>query len=139
MPADRVLARRIAIDPDPLEPSRIAAGYTVGDLICLSGQGAIDERGQLVGIGDFEAQAAGTLDNIENVLRAAGSGLDRVVKVTIYLTDMAANFGKVVQLRERWGRPYPADTIVEVSALAIPELLLEIDVIAVAGSVTKVG
>lgn len=52
------------------------------------------------------------------------------MKVTIYLTDMG-NFPKVVELRERhFAPPYPADTIVEVSALALPELMIEIDVIA---------
>jgi enamine deaminase RidA (YjgF/YER057c/UK114 family) len=56
-----------------------------------------------------------------------------VVKVTIFLTDMA-NFPKVVELRGRWfSPPYPADTIVEVTSLALPELEIEIEAIAVAG------
>lgn len=133
MNAEGIAARRIAIDPDPLEPYRIAAGYVVGDLVLLSGQGSIDDRGHVVGVGDFDAQWRRTLANIDAVLRAGGSCLERVVKVTIYLTDMA-NFGRIVELREGWGRPYPADTIVEVSSLAHPDLLLEIDVTAVAGS-----
>ena len=55
------------------------------------------------------------------------------MKVTIFLTDMT-NFGKIVELRRRWFTPpYPADTIVEVSALALPELEIEIEAIAVAG------
>jgi enamine deaminase RidA (YjgF/YER057c/UK114 family) len=65
------------------------------------------------------------------VLEAAGSGLDRIVKVTIFLTDMAANFPKIVDLRGRWfSEPYPADTIVEVTSLALPELEIEIEAIA---------
>jgi 2-iminobutanoate/2-iminopropanoate deaminase len=53
--------------------------------------------------------------------------------ITISPTDMA-NFGKIVELRHRWfTAPYPADTIVEVSALALPELEIEIEAIAVAG------
>ncbi len=130
--APRPAAQRIRIDPDPLEPYRIAAGYRVGDLVFLSGQAAIDEAGQIVGAGDFDAQADQTLANIERVLAAAGSSIERVIKVTIYLTDMG-NFPKIVELRRRWGEPYPADTIVEVRALALPELLIEIDVIALAG------
>ena len=67
------------------------------------------------------------------MLEAGGSSLDRIVKVTIYLTDMS-NFGKVVDLRRRWFTPpYPADTIVEVSSLALPELEIEIEAIATAG------
>lgn len=87
----------------------------------------------MVGGSDFEAQAHHTFDAIDRVLGAAGSSLERVIKATIYVTDMA-NFPKVVELRERWGPPYPADTIVEVSSLARAGLLLEIDVIALTGS-----
>ena len=67
------------------------------------------------------------------MLEAGGSSLDRVAKVTIFLTDMAANFPKVVELRRRWFTPpYPADTIVEVRSLYRPEVMLEIEAIAVA-------
>ena len=87
-------------------------------------------EGELVGVGDFDAQAEQTFRNLERVLQAGGSGLDRIVKVTIFLTDMA-NFPKIVELRGRWfSEPYPADTIVEVSSLALPELEIEIEAIA---------
>ena len=93
----------------------------------------MDEHGQLVGIGDFDAQAEQTFRNLARVLEAGGSSLDRVVKVTIFLTDMS-NFGKIVELRGKWFTPpYPADTIVEVSSLALPELEIEIEAIATAG------
>ena len=97
------------------------------------GQAALDEQGNIVGAGDFDAQAEQVFRNLARVLEAGGSSLERVVKVTIFLTDMA-NFGKIVELRRRWFTPpYPADTIVEVSALALPELEIEIEAIAVAG------
>jgi enamine deaminase RidA (YjgF/YER057c/UK114 family) len=55
------------------------------------------------------------------------------VKVTIYLTDMG-NFPKIVEARKHYfSPPWPADTIVEVRSLALPELMVEIDVIAAAG------
>ena len=55
------------------------------------------------------------------------------MKVTIYLTDMG-NFPKIVELRGKWfTAPYPADTIVEVSSLALPGLEIEIEAIAVTG------
>lgn len=125
--------QQIRLDPDPYEPFRLSQGFRVGDLVIVSGQAAIDEHGQLVGVGDFDAQAEQTFRNLQRVLEAGGSSLDRVVKVTIFLTDMA-NFPKIVELRERWfTSPYPADSIVQVVALALPELELEIEAIAVAG------
>ncbi len=123
----------IRLDPDPYEPYRLSQGFRVGDLLLISGQAAIDENGALVGIGDFDAQAEQVFRNLQRVLEAGGSGLDRVVKVTIFLTDMA-NFPKIVELRGTWFTPpYPADTIVEVTSLALPELEIEIEAIAVAG------
>lgn len=125
--------RQIRLDPDPYEPFRLSQGFRVGDLVIVSGQAAIDQHGQLVGVGDFDAQAEQTFRNLQRVLEAGGSSLDRIVKVTIFLTDMA-NFSKIVELRAKWFTPpYPADTIVEVSSLALPELELEIEAIAVAG------
>ena len=125
---------QIRVDPDPYEPYRLSQGFRVGELLFVSGQAAIDPEGQLIGIGDFDAQAEQTFRNLERVLQAAGSGLDRVVKVTIFLTDMA-NFPKVVELRGRWfSQSYPADTIVEVRSLALAELEIEIEAIAVVGN-----
>jgi len=126
-------AEQIRLDPDPLEPYRLSQGFRVGDLVIVSGQAAIDEHGQIVGVGDFDAQAEQTFRNLSRVLEAGGSSLTRVVKVTIFLTDMS-NFGKIVELRGTWFTPpYPADTIVEVSSLALPELEIEIEAIATAG------
>ncbi len=123
-------AHRITTDPDPYEAFRIALGYRVGNLVFLSGQAAIDEQGAVVGVDDFDAQAAQTFANIGRVLEAAGSSMQQIVKVTIYLTDMD-NFPKILELRERhFTPPYPADTIVEISALGLPELMIEVDVIA---------
>ncbi len=124
---------QIRVDPDPYVPFRLSQGFRVGELVIVSGQAAIDEHGDLVGVGDFDAQAEQVFRNLQRVLEAGGSSLDRIVKVTIFLTDMA-NFPKIVELRGRWfTEPYPADTIVEVSALALPELEIEIEAIAVAG------
>lgn len=126
------MASPIRLDPDPYEPFRLSQGFRVGDLLFVSGQAAIDEGGAVVGAGDFDEQAEQTFRNLERVLAAGGSDLAHVVKVTIFLTDMA-NFAKVVDLRGRWfSPPWPADTIVEVSALALPELEIEIEAVAVA-------
>ncbi len=122
----------ISIDPDPLAPYAICPGWKVGGLIFLSGQAAIADDGLIVGEGDFDEQLGQTMANIERVLKVAGSDMSKIVKVTIYLTDMA-NFPKIVEARKaHFTAPYPADTIVEVSSLALPELMVEIDVIAAA-------
>ena len=126
---------QIKINPDPYQPFRLAQGFRVGDLLFISGQAAIDEAGHIVGPGDFDRQADQVFHNLDKVLRAGGSSLAKVVKVTIYLRDMA-NFDKIVALREQYfTAPYPADTIVEVSALYSPEALLEIEAIAVADTI----
>jgi len=120
----------ITLPNDPLAPYCIAPAWQVGNLLFLSGQASIGADGSIVGAGDFDAQLAQTFANIQNVLAAGGSDLSKVVKVTIYLTDMA-NFPKIVEARKRWFTPpFPADTTLEVRSLALPELLVEIDVIA---------
>jgi 2-iminobutanoate/2-iminopropanoate deaminase len=130
--APNVDLERVRTEPDPYEPYRISQAIRVGDLLFVSGQAAIDEHGQLVGVGDFDAQAEQTFTNLERVLESGGSGLRDVVKVTIFLTDMS-NFPKIVELRGKWfSEPYPADTIVQVVALALPELEIEIEAVAVA-------
>ena len=126
-------AEQIRLDPDPLEPYYLSQGFRVGDLVIVSGQAALDEHGAIVGVGDFDAQAEQTFRNLARVLEAGGASLDRVVKVTIFLTDMG-NFPKIVELRKRWfSAPYPADTIVEVKGLALPELMIEIEATALTG------
>lgn len=123
----------ITLSPDPLGAYAISPGWKAGGLLFLSGQAAIDAEGAIVGVGDFDAQLEATFAAIDRVLAAGGSDRSRIIKVTIYLTDMA-NFPKIVEARRRYfTEPWPADTIVEVRALALPELMVEIDVIALAG------
>ncbi|MEE6188020.1 RidA family protein [Niabella digestorum] len=123
---------QIKITPDTYAPFNLAQGYRVGDLLFISGQTAIDDNGQLIGIGDFDVQAQKAFENLEKVLKAGGSSLKNVVKATILLRDMS-NFNKIVKLREKYfTKPYPADTICEVSSLFSSEALIEIEAIAVA-------
>jgi reactive intermediate/imine deaminase len=125
--------RQIQTDPDPYAPYLLSQGIRVGDLLLVSGQVGIDGAGELVSLDDFDAQADQAFRNLAGVLEAGGSSLDRVVKVTIFLTDMAASFPKVVELRRKWFTPpYPADTIVQVQSLYRPEVMLEIEAIALA-------
>jgi len=122
----------IHLNPDPLAPYRISPGFKAHGMLYLSGHAAISESGELVGVGDFDTQAQATFESLQRTLRAGGSDLSQVIKVTIYLTDMS-HFEKIVALREKWfTEPYPADTIVEVNSLALPELMIEIEAIAAA-------
>ena len=129
-------AQRISTEPDRFAAVHISQGFRVGDLIFVSGQAAIDEQGEVVGVGDFGAQARQAVRNLDRVLNAAGSSLDQVIKVTIFVTDMAY-FSEVVELRrEVFSEPYPADTICEVRSLAYPELMFEIEAVALADGST---
>jgi reactive intermediate/imine deaminase len=124
---------QIKTDPDPYAPYLLSQGMRVGELVLVSGQVGIDEVGELVSVDDFDAQADQAFRNLSLVLEAGGSALHNIVKVTIFLTDMA-NFPKIVELRRKWFTPpYPADTIVEVRSLYRPEVQIEIEAIALAG------
>lgn len=132
LPNGKLKITQIKINPDPYQPFRLAQGYRVGSLLFISGQTAVDDAGQLIGAGDFDRQAAKAFENLEKVLKAGGSSLRNVVKVTIMLKDMS-NFKKIVELRGKYFKaPYPADTILEVSGLFSPDALIEIEAVAVA-------
>ncbi len=127
------VAKRVATEPDPYGQFLISQAIRAGDLLFLSGQASLDRDGNVVGAGDFDAQAEQTFANLKAVLEAGGSSLDRVVKVTIFLKDMT-NFPKILELRKRhFSKPYPADTIVEISALGLPELEIEIEAVGLVG------
>ncbi|WP_354684665.1 RidA family protein [Cupriavidus necator] len=118
--------------PDPYAPYLLSQAIRAGGFLFVSGQAAVGDDGAIVGRGDFDAQAQQAFSNLERALQAGGSSLGRVVKVTIFLTSMA-HFGKIVELRRKWfAAPYPADTIVEVSALYSPDAMIEIEAIALA-------
>ncbi|REE95926.1 RidA family protein [Thermomonospora umbrina] len=123
---------RIATTPDWYEPYRISQAIRAGDVIYVSGQAGIDERGRTVS-DDFLAQGRQAFANVARVLAEAGADLSDVVKVGIFVTDMAADLDDVIRLREEFlSRPYPADTLLEVSSLAQPDWRIEVEVTAIA-------
>src|SRR5205814_4088209 len=93
---DFTRAERIVIEPDPYEQFRIARGYRVGNLVFISGQASINDDGEIVGAGDFDAQAEQVFSNVRCTLEAAGSSMEKIIKVNIYLIDMS-HFPKVVE------------------------------------------
>lgn len=130
------LFERVRTDPDPYEPFLLSQGMRVGDLLFISGQAGYNDACHIVE-GGFDVQAERAFANLDRALRAGGSSLSNVVKVTIFLTDMG-NFKKVVDLRRRFFTPpYPADTIVEVKGLYAPEAMVEIEAVAVVSGAVK--
>ena len=120
---------QIKTTPDPYEPFLLSQGIRVGDLLFISGQAGYIDDGRIVE-GGFRAQGEQAFSNLARALTAGGSSLECLVKVTIFLTDMS-NFGEIVELRRKhFSKPYPADSIVEVSGLYAPEAMIEIEAIA---------
>ncbi len=121
--------QQIVTEPDPYKPFLLSQGIKAGNLLFISGQAGYNNEGEIVG-GGFRTQAKQAFSNLDRALKAGGSSLKNVVKVTIFVTDMK-NFNDVVELRrEYFTAPYPADSIVEVSGLYTPEAMFEIEAIA---------
>lgn len=102
-----------------------------GDLVFVSGTVAWGPDGKLVGKGDVYAQAKQTLANIEGYLREAGASLNDVVRTRIYLTDISRWQEVARAHREAFGEARPASSLLQISALAEPEMLVEIEAVAV--------
>lgn len=102
-----------------------------GRLAAVSGQVPVDADGLVAGP-DAEAQVRQVYTNLETALRAAGSGLEHVVKLTVYLTDLAdlPAFRRVRDEHQDAARP-PACSLVRVAGLVHPDFRVEIDALAV--------
>lgn len=129
------MAKQI-INP-PQMPAPRGYSYAVkksGTPVFISGQVAIDGQGQLVGENDAEAQVEQVFRNLRTVVEAAGGTLDDIVNLHIYVTD-AAYRPAVVAARQRHFKEgqYPASTYLVVSGLAVPQLLVEIEAVAMVG------
>ena len=102
-----------------------------GRTIYIAGQVALDAKGQLVGDGDLAAQTRQVFANLDVALKAAGATFDDVVKTNYYLRD-AAQVQVIRDVRSKYfTKALPASTLVEVSRLANPGFLVEIEMIAV--------
>jgi enamine deaminase RidA (YjgF/YER057c/UK114 family) len=101
-----------------------------GNLVFVAGQVARDSEGNLVGLGNIEAQAVQVFENLKAVLASVGATLDDVVKLTTYSTSIAYR-QKIAEVRARYFKTYfPPNTGLVVTSLAMPEYLLEIEAVA---------
>jgi reactive intermediate/imine deaminase len=123
------------INPETMPRSR---GYSQmaevrgGRTVYISGQVPLDVDGQLVGEGDFAAQARQVFENLRLALEAAGMKFAQVVKLGIFVTDIG-DLPQVREIRDAYVNTEqpPTSTAVEVGALFRPDVLIEVEAIAV--------
>jgi len=115
-----------------------------GELVVVAGQVGADRAGKLIGPGDVVAQTRQAFENVRAVLEAAGSGVRQIVRFQTFLTHAADIEGFMQARKELFPRyfpdgVYPPNTLLVVSRLVVPELLVEIEAMAVkpVGAVAK--
>jgi len=116
--------------PTPPGYSQLAVA-SGGSLIVIAGQVALDNQGQVVGLGNFTAQATQVFRNLIAALDAAGAGPRHLVKLTTFVTDLS-HLPAFRQVRDQFldSQHQPASTLVEVSRLFRPEFLIEVEAMA---------
>ena len=119
--------------PAPMRGGAFSSGIEApsGRTIYVSGQVAMDAGGNVVGEGDIKLQTETVLEHVKTVLGEAGGGMEDIVKVTVFITDMGL-YDEIHEVRRHYfEEPYPASSMVEDSALIDPRLLIEIEAVAV--------
>ena len=111
--------------------THLSEGIRAGKIVFISGQISLDENLQFVGTGDIVAQARQIFENMKRILGKAGGTLHDIVWLQFFLTDISQRTKITPLRREYFGEHRPAATLIEISKLAIPEMLIEINAIAV--------
>ena len=124
--------KTIATPDAPAAIGTYSQAIRAGDTVYLSGQIPLDPATMKIVEGDFEAQARRVFDNLRAVCRAAGGDFNRVVRVTVYLTDLG-NFAKVNEgMAQYFKEPFPARAAIGVASLPRGSLV-EIDAVMYLG------
>jgi len=123
MQMTRVLTPHVA---EP-EPGLWSNCKRVGDRVFVSGLVALGDAGEVLGEGDAGEQARVVFGQIRHYVNAAGGKMDDVIRVRIYLTDMADRPAVLEARREFFTGDFPCSTLVEVAGLIDDRLLVEID------------
>lgn len=126
------IEHRVAGQAEPI--SHFTDAVQAGDLLFVSGIVPVDERRELVGGDDAVAQARAVFENMRVILAAAGCTFADVVKVTVFLTDVADRPLINPVRQEVFGETRPASTLVEVSGLVIPGARIEVEAVALVPS-----
>jgi reactive intermediate/imine deaminase len=107
---------------------------TGGRTLYISGQIAVDQAGAVVGKGDLRAQTRQVFENLKAALAASGATLDHVVKITVFMTDVA-ELQAFREVRDSYfTKQPPASSLVQVVRLVRPELMIEVEAVAVVES-----
>ena len=125
---ERFCAPGLFDPPTYSQGMKVTGGQTI---LFLSGQVAYTPDGKAAYPGDFTAQARGAYQAIKALVESQGGTMASVVKITTYLTDMRYRADLAPVREEFFGRKAPASTLVQVSALAYPDWMIEIEAIAV--------
>ena len=120
--------------PGLFDPATYSQGIKVTQaqtILFLSGQVAYTAEGSPAFPGDFKAQARGAYEAIKALVESQGGTMDNIVKITTYVTDIRYRMDLAPIREEFFGKKAPASTLVEISALAHPDWMIEIEAIAV--------
>ncbi len=123
--------KSITTDKAPPAMGPYSQAIVAGDLVFCAGQLGLDPATRQIASGDIKLQTARVLDNLSAVLEAAGSGLDRVVKTTVFLEDIAEFAAMNEIYAQRFGTHRPARSTVQVAKLPGTGGRVEIECIAV--------
>ena len=125
------MAERVAVKPTgvPVSPY-FSPAIRIGQLLFISGQAATDAQGNIVGEDDCARQAEFVFERIKTLLKAAGAGLGDVAKTTTFLTD-SGNYAAFNQVRSRYFPQDPPASSTVITGLLRPEMLVEVEAIAV--------
>ena len=130
------MTQRVELNPGwPwIEKIRVTPGVKVGDTIYTAGQVPFDADGNVIGASDAAAQSRAVFENLRAVLAEGGATMDDVVKILVFLVDLKDFPAFSAARAEAFPNKVPASSVVGTPALAHPDLLVEVEAIAVVGS-----